>query len=240
MKPWDAASLSPWNAVRLIVSLTNDDGDRLAELLVDPSPVGTRELQLKSITWKATKKGRKYRRAFAAIRPARRQLEDWCSQGLVTAYGCVETSGEDRKPLESHHWDGRHLNYEENALTGDGLLLPIRSVVLSASDIRSLCAPPKEIANVAAEAVAAGASGAPEAMSSEKLAPEEKNQSIKKALLAHYAGWRSKKPYPGADKCHRLIGDILGYKIDREKFRDIYGKVIPGAGERGRRRNSQK
>jgi hypothetical protein len=130
MKPWDAASLSPWNAVRLIVSLTNDDGEQLADLLVDESAVTRRALVL------SRRKNNK--RANKAVRPAQRLLEEWGAKGKLTAYGYVGPPSDDRKLLEPHHWTGRQINYKTGALTvyGD---TSIRSILIEAAGVRDLC-----------------------------------------------------------------------------------------------------
>ena len=147
MKLWEAAFLSPLNAVRLIVALTNSNGDQLAELITDLSPRGRRHLHNMDVVALAEKFGVEacnagkipadyetdHSRALAAIRPAQKLLEGWAREGKLAAWGDV---AEERLRIGPHEWVGREIDYVTGALVGS----KFAAIRFERADIERLCA----------------------------------------------------------------------------------------------------
>lgn len=143
-KPWEGDLLSPLDAVRLIIARTNDDGEQLAELIDDLSPIGRRALQVGAFRARNTPAENDYSRAFQAIRPAQKLLEGWMAQGQIGTVAGVERVA----ALDCRR---REIDYERSALVRRGVA-PVQDIAFERTDIERLCAPqPNEAAAIAGQ-----------------------------------------------------------------------------------------
>ena len=110
MQNWDAAWLTPFQALRLIVSKRYSD--HLAESLPDF------QIQSRLKLAHSGDAGKAGREAFAA---AEKDLMEWCLQGLIEGYGFAARTAFDPEVRESlaQHWTlDRQFRFEEDGLIG--------------------------------------------------------------------------------------------------------------------------
>lgn len=216
-KPWEAAFLSPLNAVLLIVARINPDGETLAGLIPDLSPRWRRHLHDMDVVALAEKFGveacnagkipadykTNYSRALAAIRPAQKLLEGWFAKDQIgTIAGVTRVAALDCMR--------REIDYEHSALVRNGVP-PLQDIAFERADIERLCTGQPRKGQVA--------SRQPHEL---QAGGDISDDALRRAL----ENLLEQQPALGAKKCYEALKKL---GATRARVRNIYKALRPGA-----------